>query len=154
VYGELPWFANALGKDLAAMEMSEDEILEEADRIRARRGLRVARECARCSASFLASGDEQYCSGECQTAAACEASARSQNSQVEGHSIPPSLPGESNREYLVRIAGRPPTVEEEEVLAAMDRIAEIWDKIGCPLEDSTELIRRMREERAEYLGSL
>jgi hypothetical protein len=137
------------------MEMSEDEILEEADRIRVRRGLRVARECARCGNSFLAIGPERNCSD-----VVCRDAVNRRNAGAPAYErtnldrIPPMLEGESYRAYFSRIANRPLTQEDEELLAAMERIQEIWSHLDGPFEDSTELIRREREARAEHLANL
>lgn len=71
------------------------------------------------------------------------------------------------REYLERIIDKavPPTSQDEETQGrlatweAVQQLREIQETIrqahpGVVFEDSGETVRRMREERAEYLGQL
>lgn len=135
------------------MEMSEEEILREAERIRARRGLRIARECASCGNSFLGNAQERYCSDACRMAAAREDTERAVPTPEHAYRVPAHRPGESEREYFTRIAGRPPTDEEEEMFAALDRIRAIWANATGTPENSLAIIHREREARLKQLTS-
>lgn len=151
------------------MELSDDEILEAADRIRTRRGLRVARECARCGVSFLAGGLERYCSEVCSDAATREHQAPTvdQHDAITG---PESLSGgESIREFIVRERAKLVergemtaddariTDEDEAFIAATTRLDDLRRTLSGSRVfdgDSTEILREEREKRSRYQASL
>jgi hypothetical protein len=149
--------------------MSEDEILEEADRIRARRGLRIARECVRCGNSFLATGQEAYCSDDCASAAQRENAERPTPDPEHVMYLEAPRPGESERDFVVRmraemVARGEITAEEAELTPDDDRRIEASEELNRLRErigkrrlfdvDSTEVLRREREKRSRYLASL
>ena len=142
------------------MAMSEEEILREAARIQSSRRKRVAKTCQRCGKDFIGVTQAKYCSDACRMAAAREHTSRkpdqAEPSQHVMH-LEPFLPGESIRDYFVRTADGPLTDDEEEMIAAMERIEEFWKRHPAQpgeYEDSTEVIRREREARARHLASL
>jgi hypothetical protein len=132
------------------MAMTEEEILSEAGRIRASKRRRVAKTCERCGKQFEAIARAKYCSDACRVAAAREHAAAREQSANQAHGQEFKLPGESWRDYYIRKWGEP-TPEAEEAIAAVERIEAIWGG-KKPVGDSTEMIRRMREERSEYLS--
>ena len=150
------------------MAMSEEEILREAGRIRANRRLRVAKNCERCGKSFGGLARAKYCSDACRMAAARERHARPAPEPEHVVYIEGKLPGESERDYIARMRAKlvaqgkmtPEqaviTAEDERRIAAieaMDRFRqELFERHGR-LDDSTELIREMREERSENLAN-
>jgi hypothetical protein len=139
------------------MALSEEEILREAARIRAGRRLRVAKNCMHCGTSFVGIAQAKYCSDACRMAAARE---RRQDKSAEVPEdqivrVPAWRPGESIREYWERTANRPLTEEDEHIVAVLERIhGKRMENVPSDSEDSTELIRRMRDERSEYLSTL
>lgn len=167
--GEEDSLVNHSVKAVSVMEMSEEEILREAERIRARRGLRVARECAVCGKSFLARAQERYCSDDCQEIAQLETSVPPVPDPQHIVYLEVPRPGESGREFVVRtraalVARGEMTAEEAELTPdderrieaseALDRLRERIGKRRLFDVDSTEVIRREREERSRYLASL
>jgi hypothetical protein len=135
------------------MEMSEDEILQEADRIRVKRGLRVARECGRCGDSFLGSGDERYCSNDCESASQRDVAERQHPEPQQAGALPAIHEGETYREYFTRIASRPLNADDEAFFDAIDRIQAMWANAKGPRRNSLELIHEGREERLRQLTS-
>lgn len=136
------------------MAMSDEEILREAGRIRANRRLRVAKTCARCGKPFEGLARAKYCSDACRMAAGRESSHSQTSTRQEPFVIQGRLPGESTRDYFIRTADRPLTSEDEEFVAALERIAVIWSKVEGPLEDSLEIIHQAREDRLKQLLGL
>src|SRR5215213_11657112 len=107
--------------------MSEEEILREAARIQSSRRKRVAKTCQRCGKDFIGVTQAKYCSDACRMAAARDVRARPASDPEHAYHIhlKPQLPGESIRDYWVRTVDRPLTEEDEEVIAAMERIQAI-----------------------------
>ncbi len=150
--------------------MSEEEILREAGRIRAGRRLRVAKTCERCGASFEGLTRAKYCSDACRMAAGRERHARPAPDPEHVVYIEGKLPGESTREYIIRMRAKlvaqgkmteeeaKLTPESEERIAVLDEMdrsrEELTRRHGGPFEDSAELVRQMREERSNHLLTL
>lgn len=129
------------------MELTDDEILEAADRIREQRGLKVVRECAQCGASFAAASGERFCTPECQNAAAHEQD-ETEVSSVSRRYFADQRPDESIRDYWVRTSnGRPLRDDEIEKIDVLELIQAYWAEREPLTVDSTELIRQGREER-------
>jgi hypothetical protein len=119
--------------------------------------LRVAKTCARCGESFVGIAQAKYCSDACRMAAARDRHEQQALPETETPKVKAELKPEEEswRDYFARTFPRPLNEEDIELADAMDRIRAMWIANGSPvLEDSTEMIRRMREERSEYLGSL
>jgi len=149
------------------MALSDDEILREAGRIRARRRLRVAKTCAVCGKPFEGIAQARYCSDACRMAAARERKARHDVDPDDIVYIEPHRPGESTRDYIIR--GRREAIErgemspdkaelsawDEEQIALIDEMEadrdELFREHGL-FDDSTEIIRRSREERSKQLS--
>ena len=138
------------------MAMSEEDILREAARIQAGRRKRVAKTCLRCGRDFIGVAQARYCSDACRMAAAREREAQPRSDSGRPFQLPigDRRQGESIREYFLRTTDGPLNEREEEAIEAYERIEAIWKNIGHSVEDSTELIRRQREERSDYLANL
>ena len=136
------------------MAMSDDEILREAARIQASRRKRTVKSCQRCGTDFIGVAQAKYCSDACRMAAARERSPQeSEETRQHAYGIEPSLPGEPIRDYYLRTARGPLSQQEEETIAALERIRAIWDKVEKTPEDSLEIISREREARIRQLTS-
>lgn len=139
------------------MAMSEEEILREAARIRAGRRLRVAKTCARCGNAFVGIAQAKYCSDACRMAAARDRREPRIEPVAEPTPVyvPARHPGESIREYWERTFDRPLSEDDEHIVAVLERIhGKYMEKVPSDDWDSTEFIRRDREERARRLAGL
>ena len=137
------------------MAMSEEEILREAARIQASRRKRVAKTCQRCGRDFIGVAQAKYCSDACRMAAARDVPARPAPDPEHAYhiQIEPQLPGESIRDYWTRTFDRPLTDEDEEVMAALERIEAIRGRMKPSPENSLDIIHREREARIRQLTS-
>jgi hypothetical protein len=146
------------------MTTTDEDILRQAARIRAGRRRRLQKQCEVCGTPFEGIAQRRYCSDRCRMRAA-----RGQVTpavKVERIILPGPRDGETFREFFTRtradgiargeIDGDPAQLppEQEEQVAILDRIwrrqQEFLRRHG-PLDDSTELIRRDREERSRQL---
>lgn len=148
------------------MVMTEKEILSEAARIRASRRRRLVKHCEVCGEPFEGIAQRRFCSDRCRMRAA-RGQTTVPTAKIESAIVPVPREGESIRSFFVRtraediargeIDGDPAelTPEQEEQIAAIERI---WRRQQDflsrhdPLDDSTELIRRDREERSQLLA--
>ena len=149
------------------MALSEEEILREAGRIRARRRLRVAKTCAVCGKPFEGIAQARYCSDACRMAAARERNAaRAETEPADDVAQEAIRIAERLRDDIIRYrtdaiargemdpSTLPLTPREEEANAAIGRVRArakaIYERVGL-LDDSTELIRQARLERTRQL---
>jgi hypothetical protein len=148
------------------MVTKEEEILSEAARIRARRRRRFVKRCEVCGEPFEGIAQRRYCSDRCRMRAARK-QATAPSAAIERIVLPAPREGESFRAFFMRtraeeiargeIEGDPVvlTPEQEEEVAAIERIwrrqQDFLSRHG-PLDDSTELIRRDREERSRLIA--
>jgi hypothetical protein len=130
--------------------MTEEEILSAAGRIRASKRRRVVKPCERCGKEFEGLTQAKYCSDACRVAASRARTIAELEPAENPIWLVRSLPGESTREYWVRIGGEL-TPENEEWIAEFE---EMRARRVKPKTDSTELIRRMREEPGRFLKEL
>lgn len=118
------------------MVMTEEEILREAARIRASRRRRIERTCMHCGTTYEGLVHRRYCSDRCRVAAARQRQRQNHQDDVAIEPIAPRAESESLVDYFRRVG---------------DAIA----SRGGFVEDSTELVRRSREERtAELMRAL
>ena len=153
------------------MAMSEEEILREAARIQASRRKRTAKTCQRCGTDFIGVAQAKYCSDACRMAAAREQRARRAPDPEHAYYIrvEPRLPGESLREWVIRQRAKRVargeitdeqaalTLEDERAIEASERLDWLRENVfgDNPFDvDSTEVLRREREERSAYQQSL
>jgi hypothetical protein len=111
------------------MEMTDQDILKKAARLRAARRRRFVKRCEVCGMRFEGIAQRRYCSDRCRVAAA-----RARRAQHQEAQSPDPLPS--------------PRGEHESLVEYFDRIRAAVMKGGRFTEDSTELIRRMRQEGA------
>jgi hypothetical protein len=149
-----------------AIVTTEEEILSEAARIRAGRRRRLVKRCEVCGESFEGIAQRRYCSDRCRMRAA-RRQATAPTAEIERIVVPAPREGESIRAFFMRTRAEDIargeidgdsaelTPEQEEQIAAIERI---WRRQQDflsrhdPLEDSTELIRRDRDERSRLLA--
>jgi hypothetical protein len=138
------------------MAMSEEEILREAARIQASRRKRVAKQCERCGADFIGVAQAKYCSDACRMAAAREPSPEVSDEPEQSQHIvrlEPFLPGESIREYFVRTAVDPLSDDDEELIAAMERVEDFRKRIDSIVGDTLEPPgRHQASQQGPYSG--
>lgn len=132
------------------MELSDDEILAAADRIREQRGLRVVRECANCGTSFAAEPGERFCSTRCENAES-RTTAAQVGAVSAGDDAKADIESRSYREHFARVANRPLTEADEAFIGVMERIRAYWSTREPLTVDSVDVIRQGREERLEQL---
>lgn len=148
------------------MATTEEEILSHAARIRASRRRRLLKHCEVCGEPFEGIAQRRYCSDRCRMRASRGQVTPAVEVEVERIVLPGPRDGETFREFFTRtradgiargeIDGDPAQLppEQEEQVTILDRIwrrqQEFLRRHG-PLDDSTELIRRDREERSRQL---
>ncbi len=151
------------------MAMTNEEILQEAARLRAARRLRTVKQCEVCGTSFEGIRQRRYCSDRCRVAASRQ---RRQLQEAEVSDDFVERVRKRTDEIMARVARwseaegeeRLPNGElAEEAAAARERAREtvegfvaLSERIsrGRVFDDSTELVRREREARSRHLASL
>jgi hypothetical protein len=151
------------------MAMTEEEILSEAARIRASRRRRVERTCGHCGTKYEGLVHSRYCSDRCRVAASRQRRQLQENEMTDDFTERVRKKTDEIMERATRwleIDGveRLPNGElSQETLAARERArATVEDLVGFSerisrgrtFDDSTEILRREREERSCHLASL
>jgi hypothetical protein len=148
------------------MVMTEEEILREAARLQAARRRRVERACDHCGKIYEGLVHSKYCSDRCRVAASRQRQASAAPVKAWDETDLPEARGkdESLDDYFARTreltkqywAPNPVPPEVEQSMAAFERLLRTSERImrGRVFDDSTEIVRREREARSEYLANL